>query len=356
MLSNRNHPLSTFNSQLSTLCCFLLLAAPVYGQAPQNSVNQRASTFTVRPAQQQIMLTGFTRARATLDIIPEVAGRCLEITADIGETIGNNGAFAVIDSTLVRLDLKANSISRKQVQRNLRFETQQVKRYQQLHTSKSSSRARLDEQELLLDQSRLKLDQLQVEAERLQELLSRHTIKAPPGWLILERQVEPGQWVAGGRILAKAGDYRTLIVPLAVTPSQLRSLQREKSIPLHLPEEKIDGRASLYRISPGFDPVSRKIKIEILLDLQTYDTLSLKQGGVRVEVPVQIPDPMHGLLVPARAVVERYEESWLTRENGEQVQIIVLGPANGPDDDLQWLRITSPEIKAGDSFKLPAAP
>jgi RND family efflux transporter MFP subunit len=339
-----------------SLCCLLLLAAPVYAETPQNSADQRTHTFTVRPSQQEILLTGFTRARATLDIIPEVAGRCLEVTADIGEIIGNNSVFAVIDSTLVRLDLKANGVSRKQVKRNLRFETQQVKRYQQLHTSKSSSQARLDEQELTLDQSRLKLDQLQVEAERLQELLSRHTIKAPPGWLILERHVEPGQWVAGGRILAKAGDYRTLIVPLAVTPSQLRSLQREKSIPLHLPGERIDGRASLYRISPGFDPVTRKIKIEILLDPQTYDTLSLKQGGVRVEVPVQIPDPMHGLLVPERAVVERYEESWLTRENGEQVQIIVLGPANDPDDDLQWLRITSPEIRAGDIFKLPAAP
>lgn len=339
-----------------SLCCLLLSTVPVYGETPQNSADQRASTFTVRQAQQQILLTGFTRARATLEIIPEVAGRCLEITADIGETIGNNGIFAVIDSTLVRLDLKANSVSRQQVERKLRFETQQVKRYRQLHTSKSSSRARLDEQELLVDQSKLKLDQLQVEAERLQELLSRHTIKAPPGWRIMERQVEPGQWVPGGRILAKAGDYRTLIVPLAVTPSELFSLQREKSIPLHLPGEDIDGHGSLYRMSPGFDPVTRKIKLEILIDQQTYDTLSLKQGGVRVEVPVRIPDPMHGLLVPERAVVERYEENWLTRENGKQVPVIVLGPANDPDDDLQWLRITSPEITAGDSFKLPPAP
>ena len=338
------------------ICCLLLFVAPVYGQAPRNSADQRARTFTVRPAQQQILLTGFTRARATLDIIPEVAGRCLEITADLGETIGNNGIFAVIDSTLVHLDLKANSVSRQQVQRNLRFETQQVKRYQQLHTSKSSSQARLDEQQLLLDQSRLKLDQLQVEAERLQELLSRHTIKAPPGWRIVERHVEPGQWIPGGRILAKAGDYQTLIVPLAVTPAELRSLQQEKSIPLHLPGEDIDGQGSLHRISPGFDSLTRKIKIEILIDRKTYDNLSLKQGGVRVEVPVQIPDPMHGFLVPARAVVERYEESWLTRGNGKQVPIIVLGSANGPDDDSQWLRITSPEIKAGDRFKLPPAP
>lgn len=341
-----------------SLCCLLLSAVPVYGltQLKPGDTQTQKGVFTVRPAQQKILLIGFTRARTTLDIIPEVAGRCVEITTDVGETINNNGIFAFIDSTLIRLELKANSVSRQQVQRNLLFETQQVKRYQQLHTSKSSSQARLDEQELLLDQSNLKLDQLQVEAEHLQELLSRHTIKAPPGWRIMERQVEPGQWVPGGRILAKAGDYQTLIVPLAVTPSELRSLKREKSIPLYLPGEDLDGHGSLYRISPGFDPVTRKIKIEILIDRQTYDNLSLKQGGVRIEVPIRIPDPMHSFLVPKRAVIERYEESWLTRKNGKQVSIIVLGQATGQDDNLQWLRITSPEIKAGDSFKLPPAP
>lgn len=338
------------------LCCLLLLAVPVYGQALQSSAEVTKRTFTVHPAEQQILLTGFTRARAILDIIPEVAGRCLEITADIGESIPDNGIFAVLDSTLVRLDLKANSVSRRQVERKLRFETQQVKRYQQLHSSKSSSRSRLDEQELLRDQSSLKLDQLQVEAERLQELLSRHTIKGPPGWKIIERHLEPGQWVPAGRILAKAGDYRSLIVPLAVTSSELRSLQQEKSIQLHLPEENIRGRASLYRISPGFDPVTRKIRIKILLDRQTYDSLSLKQGGVRVEIPVQVPDPMHAFLVPADAVTERYEESWLTRENGEQVRIIVLGPAAGMDKEMQWLRITSPEIRTGDRFRFAPAP
>ena len=159
-----------------------------------------------------------------------------------------------------------------------------------------------------------------------------------------------------GRILAKAGDYRTLVVPLAVTPSELRSLQQETLIPLHLPVEDIDGHGSLYRIFPGFDPVTRKIRVEILIDQATYDKLSLKQGGVRVEIPVRLPDPMHGLLVPARAVVERYEENWLIRENGEQIRIIVLGPATGPDDGMEWLRITSPDIKPGDTFQLPPVP
>ena len=345
-------------SFLLSLCYLLLFFTPVHGQTslPSAEGREQLRTCTALPAQQQILLTGFTRARATLDIIPEVNGRCLEITSDTGETIGENGVFAVIDPTLIHLELQANEVSRQQIERNLRFDTRQVQRYRRLLTSKSSSKARLDELELQLDQSRLKLDQLQIEQQRLQELLARHQVKAAPGWRIIERYVEPGQWVPNGKVLARAGDYRTLLVPLAVTPAELVSLKQKKTIPLHLPDEDLSGHGSLYRVSPGFDPVTRKIRVEILLDQRTYEKISLKQGGVRVEITIRIPDPMHGFLIPAHAVVERYEEHWLTRENGKQIRIIILGPAAGPDEGREWLRIISPDIKAGDVFTLPPAP
>ncbi len=338
-----------------SLCCLLLALAPVYAQAgpaPATS-REQIQTFTLLPAQRQVILTGFTRARATLDITAEVSGRCLEITADIGAPIGKDGVFAVIDSTLTRLELQANGINIRLVERQVRFDSRQVERYRRLLTSKSSSKARLDEMELQLDQSRLKLDQLQVEKERLQEILSRHQVKASPGWQIIERYVEPDQWVAAGKVLAAIGDYRSLVVPLTVTPAELKIIQQQQSIPLYLPGEGRDGRASLYQVSPGFDPVSRKIRVNILLDQPTYDNLSLKQGGVRVEVPLLLPDAMHGFLIPARAVVQRYEEHWLTRTDGRQVRVIVLGTAPGPDTDIEWLRITSPEIRAGEAFTLP---
>jgi len=342
---------------LLSLCCLLLFSTPVLCQtspAPPKS-REQVRTCTALPARQQILLTGFTRARATLDITAEVSGRSLEITADTGETIAEDGIFAVIDSTLIRLELQANEVSNQQVKRRLRFDSQQVERYQRLLTSKSSSKARLDELELQLDQSRLKLDQLQVEQERLQELLSRHQVQAPPGWQIIERHVEPGQWVAAGSVLARAGDYRTLLVPLALTPAELHSIRQEQTIPLYLPGEGVDGQAILHRVSPGFDPVTRKIRVELLLDQSTYEKMALKQGGIRVEIPIRIPDPMHAFLVPAHAVVERYEEHWLTRQDTSQVRVIILGPATGPDENKEWLRITSPDLKAGDVFTLPPA-
>jgi RND family efflux transporter MFP subunit len=336
-----------------SLCFLLLYPSSVYAQHP--SPGEQPRTFTLLPARKQVLLTGFTRARATLDISSEVPGRCLEITADVGEAIKNDGIFAVIDSTLIGLELQANEIDSQQVRRQILYESQQVKRYRQLLSSKSSSKVRLDELKLQLDQSRLKLDQLQVEQKRLQELLSRHQVKAPAGWWIIERHVEPGQWIAGGQVLAKAGDYRTLLVPLAVTPAELGALKQEQTIALHLPEDDIDGQGTLFQISPGFDPHTRKIRLAILLDQPTYDKISLKQGGVRVEVPILMPDPMHAFLVPAPALVERYEDHWLTRQDGSRVRVIVLGPTIGPDKDKEWIRITSADLKTGDIFSLPPA-
>ena len=327
------------------------LPAPVFSQTPP-----RPLLATAIAAQQQILLTGFTRARATIELIPEVSGKCVALYADVGEAVADDGLFAAIDSTLVELDLRANTLSQQQLESTLRFNTTQVKRYRQLHTSKSSSQARLDEQELELDQTRIKLQQLQVEKQRLQELLARHTITAPPGWQIIERQLEKGQLLRSGQVIARAGDFRQLLVPLAVTPAELRSLRQQDSITVQMPFDQTSGTAVLYRISPGFDPVSRKIRIELLLDPATCDSLSLRQGGVQVEVGVQVSDPMRSLLIPASAVMERYEENRLIRASGQEVRVIVLGKAVGPDNSGDWLRITAPEIKAGDTFFLSPVP
>ena len=333
-----------------TLCMLLLFSSLPCSAAP-------AKVCTARPARQQITLTGFTRARAVLSLTAEVPGRVEQVTADVGDTIAPDGVFARIDPTLTRLELAAKQVAIRQIRRTIEYDTRQVERYRQLLHAKSSSRVHLDELLLKRDRSRLQLEQLQTEILRLQEVLDRHTIKAPPGWRIMQRQVEPGQWVAAGTVLATAGDYRDLVVPLAVTVEELTSMQKADHIPLRFPELGKDGRGMLQKISPAFDPTSRKVRVEILLQPRTLELLPLRQGGLQVEVRVAIADPMHAFLVPRAAVTERYEEHWLTREDGSGLRVIVLGPAGGSRQEHDpLLRITSPELRAGDRFLLSPVP
>ncbi|MFP7753468.1 efflux RND transporter periplasmic adaptor subunit [Thermodesulfobacteriota bacterium B35] len=312
------------------------------------------STCTALPSESLIRLTGFTRARASMDIVSEVSGRCLEVRADVGQPVPADGVFARIDPTFIRLELEANAIARRQARRQLRYEEREVRRARKLLTDRASSQARLDQLELKRDQTRLKLDQLASKRRRLEETLARHAVPAPAGWLVIRRNLEPGQWVTAGTPLARCGDYTGLIVPLAVTAPELARLREEKPIRLEFPDQGLPGTATLYRISPGFDPATRKVRLDLLVDRETLARLPRQQGGLRVVVRLTMEDPMHALRVPAAAVRERYEENWLTRPDGSQVRIIVLGPAPPPAGDKgRWLRIISPEISAGDIFLLP---
>ena len=149
-----------------------------------------------------------------------------------------------------------------------------------------------------------------------------------------------------GTPLGKARDFRTLVVPFSMSPEQYSALKRLNSeVELLFPDLGQGGlvlKASLERISPAFDPETRKINVELAVS----GTLPENRGGLRTELTLKIFDPSGAVLVPASAVAERYEESWLTRANGEKIRVLFLG--NGPGNTY---RVRSPELKPGDRFR-----
>jgi hypothetical protein len=95
-------------------------------------------------------------------------------------------------------------------------------------------------------------------------------------------------------------------------------------------------RATVHRVYPGFDPETRKIAV----DLAVADRPG-GRGGLRAELTLEVPDPAGGVLLPRGAVTERYEQHWVRRDDGTQVQVVLLGNHGGPEGDL--LRVASPQ-------------
>lgn len=327
-------------------CWFLLFTSLPHSQALAVSICQAEKATTT------ITITGFTRPKTILDITSEVSGRCDEVLADIGEPIPADTIFARIDSTFIELELQANAIARAQTQKTLAFDHKQAGRYKQLVTTKASAQTRLEELELKYEQTELKLQQLNTEHERLRETLARHTIHAPAGWLLIERQLEAGEWVIVGKPGARVGDYQHLIVPVAVGSDELNYLQATARFPLYMTDADIQGMGSTLRISPNFDPATRKTKVEISLSDDTLARMTDKRGGLRVEIPIIINDPMQAFLLPPEAIEERYEENWLTHENGDTFRVIILGPElTTKNTPTRRLRVVSSQIQAGDRFQ-----
>ncbi len=327
--------------------CWLLL----FSSLSASSVLAQA-VCQAEAAKTTITLTGFTRPQTFLNLTPEVTGRCVEVRADVGDPVPADTVFARVDSTFTALKLQANALARARTEKSLAFEKKQVARYRKLVTTKASAQTRLEELELQYEQTLLSLQELETEQERLQETLARHTLHAPAGWLVIERLIEPGEWVRAGQKVAEIGDYKNLVIPVLLRPGGLKFLQTTGVFPLFLVDTGLRGTGHILRIAPNFDPVTRKIKADIALSDATLEQITDKRGGLRVEIPVSLKDPMHAFLLPAEAVEERYEENWLTRENGQTFRVIVLGPERSPAPGKgKRLRIISKEIKEGDRFK-----
>ena len=300
-----------------------------------------------KPAMHRVTLTGYTRARYVMDIVSEEAGRCLKVTADVGDKIGKDGLFAVLDTTFIDLTLKKNQVDQERLTNMIAFHAKEVGRFEKLVERETAAQSRLDEIQNKLDQAEFQIKMLKVQETELKERRSRHYIKIPQGWSVIQRDVETGEWVSVGKNLGKAGDFRTLLVPFALSPEEYRTLKTIKQpIELFLPGEgqkTISLKASVARISPAFDPETRKINVE----LAVTQMLSENRGGLRVELILEMPDPSGAVLIPAVAVAERYEEFWLTRANGEKIRVLFLG--DGPDNTY---RVRAAKLNPGDKFRV----
>ena len=202
-----------------TTLLFLLIAGLV---CPLPVISQELTTL--QPYYRSVTLSGFTYPRQEMTVTSEVSGRCEEIFADIGEPVPENGILATFDPTFILLDIKANSIAQEQTERQLAQEEKTLSRYTTLLNQKSTPQAQLDEVNLATDIHRITLKKLVNEEKRLKEQLLRHTLKAPRGWQVIERFAEQGEYIQAGKPIARLGDFQKLIVPLALTYSELQAL------------------------------------------------------------------------------------------------------------------------------------
>ncbi|WP_241667454.1 efflux RND transporter periplasmic adaptor subunit [Pseudodesulfovibrio senegalensis] len=318
-------------------------AAPASAKAPAST-----ETFAVRKAARRAILTAFTRARSRMTLVSEVSARVEDVQADVGDTLGKDGLFARLDSTFIRLDLEKNRADQKRLKSDVRFYGRERERYGDLVKSRTAAQSTLDSHERDHATALQQLKGLQIEERRLEEQLRRHTLRGPEGWQVVERYIEPGEWVNTGEKVAELGRYDVLLVPFALSSTEYAALKAlGDTVTLNLPDSHGTVQATLERVSPGFDPETRKINV----DLQISSGDLPFRGGVRTELVLNLPDPGGSVLVPSSALVKAYEEYFLMTPDNERVRVVLLGSAPGG-----FVRVTSPDVRVGDRFlKFPEA-
>ncbi len=214
----------------------------------------------------------------------------------------------------------------------------------------STDQSTYDKYQLEMDKGTFQLRSQKVEKTRLEEELKRYVLRVPPGYTVIEREIEPGEWINAGSNAGRFGDYKTLVIPFALDQAEFTWLQSVPRLQVEIYPVRpgVQGPqirdAVIKNISPAFDEESRKIQVELAV---TPDDLS-NRGGLRTELRIPLPDRAGSVVLPEKFVSQKYEENFVLDKDGKRISVVVLGKVPG-----NKVRIYSKQIKAGDVFVLP---
>ena len=287
--------------------------------------------LVVRPAVKTVELVGYTLAERSMTVTSEVSGKALHVNYDVGDTVGKKPLIEVdtvfIDQALIsaRARVVQLEVASERAKARALYLEGEFNRMDSLHKEDRATGVRRDASHQEMVQSRLEVGSVRAELAvasaslaELAERRARHMISVPAGWIVTARLVEPGEIIQPGRPLAKAADFRGLVVPLAVSKAELDAIKGKKGdIPVQV--EGLQASARLNWINPAFDERTRKTHIE--LSVAGYK--GENRGGLKVTVPLSVK--AEGMLVPKAALFSRYGNPRVRlASTGESVQVIVI--------------------------------
>ena len=327
---------------IRTISIFLLLVQVLWLGPVVSRVNAAsAETFKATQASRVITLTGFTRPRVAMTLVSEESAMCTRVYSDVGDTISKSGHFAELDPTFIKLEIAQLQADLKRLRSDLTYYDKEARRYIKLVKKNTAAQSELDlhirnfeSAEALLRSTQLKLN---VDREHLR----RYTLRGPVGWRVIKRYIEPGEWVNKGEKVAELGNFKTLLVPYALTIPELKKVRNSKNLSFRLPDLNIKVPAKLERISPDFDPETRKVEVDFEISTGDFDF----RGGLRTELDIKMPDPGGAVVVPKSALFKAYDDTFIVRPDGVRVKVLVLGDAEDGK-----VRVSSRAVRSGEEF------
>lgn len=292
---------------------------------------------------------GTVEARRAYLIGPTVAGRVLNVAADVGEAVAPGQVLAEMDpvdlderltATDAALARAASLVAASQAQRadaqaRRQLAAANARRYQDLAQQKfvspSVAEARVQEQasadaalaaaEAALSAARQEASRLQAERAALAQQRRSLRLLAPAAGLVTTREAEPGSTVVAGQAVLRLADPASLWVRLRLDQG------RSNGLAAGLPAEVV------LRSRPGQALSGRVLRLEPVGDSVTEERIAqvgfeaLPPGltlGELCEVTVRLPAGGEVALIPNAALRQHGGRAGVWRRGADGLQFVPL--------------------------------
>lgn len=253
--------------------------------APQPAISVSAATAVEQPWQERLPAIGTLKAIQGVDLTVEVGGTVREVLFRSGEQVS-------LSQPLIQMDSEVEQASLATAQAELGLARVEFERGRSLVNRQSISKSEFDRLSASLQKANASVAQLQAQ-------LAKKRILAPFAGTIGIRQVDVGDYLSSGTIIATLQDLSKLHVDFFLPEQAVPKLTLGARVQLSVvayPGEQFDGE--ITAINPKVEDATRNVQVRAMLANPGNKLLP----GMFANLQVLLPQSPPQVVVPETAI------------------------------------------------------
>jgi membrane fusion protein (multidrug efflux system) len=253
--------------------------------APRPPISVAVATATEQPWQARLPTVGTLKALQGVDLSLEIAGTVTDVQFQSGQKVKAGQPIVQLDSDVEKALLET-------AMADLGLSTVNYNRGSQLVGSQAISKGEFDRLSAIMKKDQATVNQLKAS-------LAKKRILAPFSGTIGIRQVDVGDYVASGTMIATLQDLSSLYVDFFVPEQSIPKIGIGQSVQVIVtayPKETFPGTISA--INPKVENTTRNVQVRATLANPDGKLLP----GMFASLQVLLPDPQLRIVVPESAI------------------------------------------------------
>ncbi|GAB1582187.1 efflux RND transporter periplasmic adaptor subunit [Phyllobacterium phragmitis] len=248
---------------------------------------QTVSTVTVEPTSwtPYIEAIGTANASEGVDLTVQLSGIVKEIRFKANQRVKQGDVLVQLDDSIEQADLVA-------AQAEAVLNEQNYKRAQTLRTQGVGALSNVDT-------TRAAYESAQATVAKLQATLDQKRLVAPFSGTIGIPQIDVGQYLQPGNVVATLQNLDTMRVDFTVPEQSLSKLKIGQPVLVGLTDDNLEFKGKVIGIDPKIDPTTRLVSVRA----QVQNPDGKLNPGQFVQVRVQLPKEDNIIALPQTAVV-----------------------------------------------------
>jgi len=219
-----------------------------------------------------------------------------------GDEVLKETVLIELDSEVLQANIAAKRSNLKALEADLARQERDFNRTKALHDRNSISQSNYDQAFYGVEKLRASTNAVHNELKAMITQLEKTHIKAPFDGVIAKRNVEIGEWVGKGNVVATLVATDTIEARLNIPARLIETLKSHKSFQAFIEKREIE--VTLKSVIPVADTASRTFPVE----LNVPKDAGLIEG-MRIDVKVPTLKKQTSFMIPRDAVIKRFGQT-----------------------------------------------